>query len=69
MFQGYLKGVLRKFKECFREVSRVLQEYFKVVLRKFQVCFMKVSGRRKFQGCFMIFKGIHSTIVIRSNTN
>ena len=49
-----LKGVSRKFKECFKECSCVFQwllkEVLKGVSRKFQKCFKKDS--RVFQGSF-----------------
>ena len=60
MLQGGLKGVSRKFQECFREISQI-EGCFKGVLMgfkgikrnpkvgKFQMSFKGVS--RKFQGC------------------
>ena len=46
MFQGILKSVSRKFKECFKEVSRVFKG-------SFRGCFKKVS--RVFQVLFRAF--------------
>ena len=41
--QGSFKGVLRKFKRCFKEVSRTFQESFKDVSRKFKGCFKELT--------------------------
>ena len=45
-FQGqwYFKAVSKKFKRCFKEVSRVFQESFKRISRKFQGCFNADEG-------------------------
>ena len=48
-----MKGVFRKFQECFKEVSRVFHESVKDISRvfhNFQGCFQSVS--RKFQENF-----------------
>ena len=50
-----MKGVFRKFQECFKEVSRMFHESFKEqeVSRIFQECFIIFKGvSRVFQGSF-----------------
>ena len=49
MFPGSLKGVSRKFQECF------FQECFKEISRVFQDCFKGVSS--KIEGHFNRYKG------------
>ena len=45
--QGKMKGVLREFSWCFKEVSRLFLENF-----------TEEEVSRMFQWCFMIFKGV-----------
>ena len=50
MFQGSFKDVSRKFQECFKEDSRVLQVSFweiSGVSRKFQVVLRRFQGYLK----------------------
>ena len=61
-----MKGVFRKFQECFKEVSRVFHESLKEqdVSRIFQECFIIFKGVfRVFQGSFKktfkVFKKVH----------
>ena len=44
MFQGSLKGVCKKFRGCFMEVSRVFQESFKDVAMYIDGCFKVISS-------------------------
>ena len=53
MFQGSLKGVSRKFKGCFNEVSRVFQGSLKGVSRKFKGCFKHIKSLSK-KVCFVV---------------
>ena len=59
MFQGRVKGVSRRFEECFKEVSMVFPECFKGVLRNIEEYFKEEQGiGKKFKGKFqMCMKG------------